>query len=60
MESPEVPVMETMPKPATDGVQLALSIALFAAFSVNLVLLGCESIFRLVEPGSREENALNQ
>ncbi|WP_157043622.1 hypothetical protein [Nitrobacter hamburgensis] len=52
--------METMPKPATDGVQLALSIALFAAFSVNLVLLGCESIFRLVEPGSREENALNQ
>jgi len=31
--------METMPKPAADGVQLALSVALFAACSVNLALL---------------------
>jgi hypothetical protein len=31
--------METMPKPATGGVQVALSVALFAACSVNLILL---------------------
>ncbi|WP_438278145.1 hypothetical protein [Nitrobacter sp.] len=39
MESPDDPVMDTMPTPATDGLQLALAIALFAACSVNLVLL---------------------
>ena len=39
MESPEVLAMETMPKPAADGVQLALLIALFTACSVNLILL---------------------
>jgi len=31
--------METIPKPAAGSVQLALSIALFAACSVNLTLL---------------------
>jgi hypothetical protein len=31
--------METMPKPAADGLQLALCAALFAACSVNLGLL---------------------
>lgn len=31
--------MTTMPKSAADGVQLALSAALFAACSVNLALL---------------------
>ncbi|WP_439925830.1 hypothetical protein [Nitrobacter sp. JJSN] len=39
MESPEAPVMEMMSKPAADGVQLGLAIALFAACSMNLVLL---------------------
>jgi hypothetical protein len=39
MESPDGPVMNTMPRPAIDGLQLALAIALFAACSVNLVLL---------------------
>ena len=37
--SPDGPVMETMPKPAADGLQLALCVALFAACSVNLGLL---------------------
>jgi len=39
MESPDDPAMKTMPKPAAEGVQLALSIALLAACSVNLTLL---------------------
>jgi hypothetical protein len=39
MESPDIPVMEMMPKRAADGVQLALAIALFAACSTNLLLL---------------------
>jgi hypothetical protein len=39
VESPDGPVMETMPKPAADGLQLALCAALFAACSVNLGLL---------------------
>ena len=39
MESPDGPVMDTMSTPATDGLQLALAIALFAACSVNVVLI---------------------
>jgi hypothetical protein len=39
MESPEVSAMETLPKPVAGGVQLALSIALFAACLVNVILL---------------------
>jgi hypothetical protein len=31
--------MDTMPTPSTDGLQLALAIALFAACAVNLALL---------------------
>jgi hypothetical protein len=31
--------MKAMPKPAADSMQLALSVALFAACSVNLTLL---------------------
>jgi hypothetical protein len=39
VESPDAAGMETMSKPAFGGVQLALSIALFTACSVNLTLL---------------------
>jgi hypothetical protein len=39
MESPDGLVMNTIPTPATDGLKLTLAIALFAACSVNLVLL---------------------